>query len=34
VRDGPYSSFHGYVRRGIYPVHWAGAGDEVINGGE
>lgn len=34
VGDWPYSSFHAYVRRGIYPMNWAGALDEGINGGE
>jgi putative transposase len=24
VRDWPYSSFHGYVRRGLLPEDWAG----------
>jgi putative transposase len=24
VSDWPYSSFHRFVGRGIYPVHWAG----------
>jgi putative transposase len=26
VTEWPYSSFHQYVRRGIYPKGWAGAG--------
>jgi putative transposase len=26
--DWPYSSFHRFVRRGIYPSNWAGASDE------
>lgn len=34
VRDWPYSSFHAYVRRGIYPADWACQPDETINGGE
>ena len=24
VADWPYSSFHRFVSRGVYPVHWAG----------
>lgn len=28
--EWPYSSFHEYVRRGVYPVDWA-AGEEVRN---
>jgi putative transposase len=28
VADWPYSSFHGYVRRGIYDLEWA-ADDDV-----
>ncbi len=24
VRDWPYSSFHHFVERGIYPIDWAG----------
>ena len=38
VSDFPYSSFHAYVRKGIYPVHWAcefeqemGVGGDVID---
>ena len=27
VVDWPYSTFHRYVKRGIYPQHWAGDGD-------
>jgi len=26
VTDWPYSSFHRYVRLGVYPIDWAGAG--------
>ncbi|OGT18759.1 MAG: transposase [Gammaproteobacteria bacterium RBG_16_57_12] len=29
VTDWPYSSFHRYVRRGIYPANWADGGDRV-----
>ena len=34
VRDWPYSSFHAYVRRGVYPADWAGEVDDSILGGE
>jgi putative transposase len=27
VRDWPYSSFHRFVRAGVYPADWAGGGD-------
>lgn len=27
VADWPHSSFHDYVRRGVYPADWGGAGD-------
>ncbi|WP_396586864.1 REP-associated tyrosine transposase [Bermanella sp. R86510] len=26
VRDWPYSSFHRYVKKGVYPESWAGSG--------
>lgn len=26
--EWPYSSFHGFVKRGVYPANWAGADDE------
>ena len=26
VQDWPYSSFHRYVRKGVYPANWAGEG--------
>ena len=32
VRDWPYSTFHRYVRRGVYSPDWAGAGIEAIEG--
>ncbi len=32
VKDWPYSSFHRYVERGIYPVNWCGEIDLVVNG--
>jgi len=28
VRDWPYSSFHRYVKQGLYPLDWAGSGDD------
>ena len=31
VHDWPYSTFHRYVRQGIYPIDWAGV-DDVQNG--
>lgn len=34
VQDWPHSSFHGYVRRGVYPVEWASEMDLTIEGGE
>jgi len=34
VRDWPYSSFHMYVRCGVYPADWACGLDREINGGE
>jgi putative transposase len=27
VRDWPYSTFHRYVERGVYPIDWAGISD-------
>ncbi len=33
VRDWPYSSFHRLVRRGMYPLDWAGGGDATDGGG-
>ena len=34
VADWPHSSFHEYVRRGIYPEDWSGGAGEDIMGGE
>ncbi|MEN8179306.1 MAG: transposase [Pseudomonadota bacterium] len=34
VSDWPYSSFHAYMRRGVYPVDWACEPGETIDGGE
>ena len=28
VRDWPYSTFHHWVERGVYPVDWGGCGSE------
>jgi putative transposase len=33
VRDWPYSSFHRYVRQGLYPLDWA-SGDETNDAAE
>jgi putative transposase len=32
VKDWPYSSFHRYVERGIYPANWCGEIDLEANG--
>ncbi|HKK14125.1 MAG TPA: transposase [Gammaproteobacteria bacterium] len=29
AREWPYSSFHRYVRAGLYPLQWAGVPDEI-----
>jgi len=34
VSDWPYSSFHRYVQRGIYPLDWGGTPDLAIEAGE
>ncbi|MGR9107196.1 MAG: REP-associated tyrosine transposase, partial [Gammaproteobacteria bacterium] len=34
VRDWPYSSFHRFVRQGIYPDNWATGPVIEIDGGE
>ncbi|MEX0732454.1 MAG: transposase [Aquisalimonadaceae bacterium] len=34
VVDWPYSTFHRYVARGLYPRDWAGDGVEVPSAGE
>jgi putative transposase len=34
VADWPYSSFHSYVRRGVYAMDWASQPNETIDGGE
>jgi len=32
--DWPYSSFHRYVRAGVYPLQWAGVSDEIDGVGQ
>jgi putative transposase len=34
VADWPHSSFHEYVRQGIYPQDWGGDGVMDFGGGE
>lgn len=34
VADWPYSTFHRYVRLGLYPMDWAGNGEPGIKTGE
>lgn len=34
VKDWPYSSFHRYVRQGIYPLNWASHLDDSTQYGE
>lgn len=34
VADWPYSSFHRFVERGIYPADWGHNGDFMVDGGE
>jgi putative transposase len=34
VKDWPYSSFHGYVARGVYPGNWCCDDSLDVNGGE
>lgn len=31
VKEWPYSSFHRYVRLGLYPEDWLGIDDEILN---
>jgi REP-associated tyrosine transposase len=31
VSDWPYSTFHRYVRNGVYPNAWAGSAPETEN---
>jgi putative transposase len=32
ARDWPYSTFHRYVRSGVYPIDWAGIVAETVGG--
>lgn len=34
VIDWPYSTFHRYVAKGIYPSHWRGDANATVNGDE
>lgn len=34
VKDWPYSSFHAYVKRGLYPENWSSEPEGIIQGGE
>ena len=34
VADWPYSTFHQYVRHGVYPLDWAGEGADNVLGHE
>jgi putative transposase len=34
VADWPYSSFHTYVRRGVYPLDWASEPADALEAGE
>lgn len=34
VADWPYSTFHRYVRQGIYPLDWAGSSELAIAGSD
>lgn len=34
VQDWPYSTFHRFVREGIYPLDWAGGDESGIVAGE
>lgn len=34
IKDWPYSSFHRYVERGIYPANWCGEIDLDVEGGD
>ncbi len=33
VADWPYSTFHQYVARGIYPMDWYGDANSMVGGG-
>ena len=32
VADWPHSSFHEYVRRGVYAEDWCGGADDLVGG--
>jgi len=32
VQDWPYSTFHRWVERGVYPVEWGGCGVDNSSG--
>lgn len=34
VKDWPYSTFHQWVAKGIYPLDWAGCGESIAGAGE
>jgi putative transposase len=34
VTDWPYSTFHCYVAKGIYPINWCGDSDSEVEGDE
>jgi putative transposase len=34
VSEGPHSTFHRYVEKGIYPMDWCGDGNSVVAGGD
>jgi putative transposase len=34
VVDWPYSTFHRYVKNGVYPSNWSGNGIEFVDIGE
>jgi len=34
VVDWPYSTFHRYVKNGVYPSNWGGDGIEFLDIGE
>ncbi len=34
VKDWPHSSFHYWVKQGVYPDDWAGSNDDEITAGE
>ena len=34
VKDWPYSTFHAYVKRGLYPEDWCIEPQGMIQGGE